>query len=307
MRRILSYLEILVAVVLLSSCTFKKEPLGSEENPVKLFFVPSVEAKTLEDQSRVIKKILEEVTPYKFEIKIPQSYIAVVEAFGADRVDVAALNTFGYILAHEKYGAQALLTVVRHGESTYRSAIFTRADSPIQKLEDLKGKTIAYVDPASASGYLLPLKELKEKNIELPKHVFSMTHDAVISMIYQGRVDAGAAFYSPPVEGKIMDARRLVKTQYPDIESKVKILHLTSEIPNEPVLFRKGLTEEMKSKIVEGLLEVLKRPDGKIALEKMFSVTDFKRSTDKDYDAVRGMLKTLGTSATDVLTQTKKK
>ena len=50
-------------------------------------------------------------------------------------------------------------------------------------------------------------------------------------MIYQGQVDAGATWYSPPLNGKIQDARKLVKTQYTDIESKVKIIHLTDPLP----------------------------------------------------------------------------
>ena len=99
---------LLVLTTTLSNCTFKKAELGTKENPVKLFFVPSVEAQVLEDQSSTIKKILEEITGLVFEVRIPASYVAVVEAFGAKRADIGALNAFGYILAHEKYGAQAL-------------------------------------------------------------------------------------------------------------------------------------------------------------------------------------------------------
>ena len=287
--------------ILFSGCTFKKSELGTKDNPVKLFFVPSVEAKTLQDNSAVIKRLLEELTPYKYEIKIPESYIAVVEAFGASRVDIAALNTFGYLLAHEKYGAEALLTVIRHGRPTYRAAIFARAKDKFSKLEDLKGKTMAYVDPASISGYMLPSKEIKAKNIELGRTVYAMTHDAVISMLYQGRVDAGAAFYSPPENGVIEDARHLVKTQYPDVEEKIKILHLTTEIPNEPIVFRKDLSAKMKNEIVEGLLKLVQTDEGKAALGKMFSVTELKRSTDADYESVREMLKALGISTTEVV------
>lgn len=294
-------------MLLATSCSFKKAELGTADNPVKLFFVPSVEAKTLDDQSRVVKKLLEDMTPYKYEIRIPESYVAVVEAFGGNRVDIAALNTFGYIMAYEKYGAEARATVVRHGDATYRAGFFAKADSNIKSIEDLKGKTIAYVDPASTSGYLLPLKELKDKGIETGKHVFAMSHDAVISMIYQGRVDAGAAFYSPEIEGEIQDARRFVKTQYPDVGDKVKMIHLTANIPNEPIIFRKDMPDEMKKKITEALFELIKKPEGKDALGKMFNITELKPSTDKDYDSVRDMLKTLGQSATDISQQSKKK
>ncbi len=307
MKKIVALFGLLLVLVLMTSCTFEKKELGTEDNPVKLFFVPSVEAKTLADKSKVVKRLLEELTPYKFEVRIPESYIAVVEAFGAKRVDIAALNTFGYILAHEKFKAEALLTVVRYGSSTYRSTILARSDGKIKKLEDLVGKTIAYVDPASTSGYLLPLKELREKKIETGKHVFAMTHDAVVSMIYKGRVDAGAAFYSPPAAGEIQDARRLVKTQYPDVEEKIKILHLTSDIPNEPVVFRKDMPEKMKKDIVEAFMKLIEMPEGKDAVSKLFGITELKKSTDADYDSVRTMIKTLGTSAANLIENAKKK
>ena len=158
-----------LATLLTVACTKKTAELGSEANPVKLHFVPSVDAKVIEDNSKAFKSYLEKNTPYKYEITIPQSYVAVVEAFGTKRADVAAFNTFGYILAHDKYGAEARMTVLRHGLATYQSQFIVKADSPIKKLEDLAGKKIAFVEPASTSGYLLPLKTLKEKHIDPDK------------------------------------------------------------------------------------------------------------------------------------------
>src|SRR5690606_32448779 len=115
-------------------------------NPVKLFFVPSVESETIKNSSAEIKRLLEAETPYKYEIRVPASYVAVVEAFGAKRVDIAALNTFGYVLARERFGAEALVTVIRHGRSTYRSAFYARANGKVQSLADIEGQPIAFVD-----------------------------------------------------------------------------------------------------------------------------------------------------------------
>src|SRR6185437_3716402 len=117
-------------------------------------------------------------------------------SFGTNRADVAALNTYGYIIAHEKYGAEARLITIRYGDSTYKAQFLARSDSGIKKLEDLNGKKIAFVDPASISGYLLPLKYLKDRGIKPKETMFAMRHDNVISMIYQHQVDAGATFYS---------------------------------------------------------------------------------------------------------------
>ena len=290
-------------LALLIGCTKKeKAELGSAENPIKMFFVPSVDIKVIEDNSEEIKKYLEEVTPYKFKISVPASYIAVVEAFGTKRADIAALNTFGYLLANEKYGAQAGLTVIRYGENTYKAQFISLKSGPIQKLEDLQGKKLAFVDPASTSGYLLPLKVLKDRKITPKETMFAMRHDSVVSMVYQGQVDGGATFYSPAsADGEIQDARRFVKTQYPDVEDKVQILELTDSIPNDPIVFRKGLPSEMKKSIQRALMEFVKTEKGRASLESIFGITDLVTATDKDYEPVRKLLRALGKTAQELM------
>ncbi|WP_415063379.1 phosphate/phosphite/phosphonate ABC transporter substrate-binding protein [Bdellovibrio sp.] len=283
----------IVLMVSLTACQSKKDVLGTEKNPIKFQLVPSVDAKVLADNAEVLKQYLEKNTPYKYQITIPQSFVAVVEAFGTKRADVAAINTYGYYMAHEKYGVEARLTVIRFGLATYQSQFLARADSKIKTLKDLTGKKMAFVDPASTSGYLLPMKTLKDRHIEPKQTVFAMKHDSVISMIYQRQVDAGATYYSPPRNGHIEDARRLVKIQYPDVEEKIKIIELSEPIPNDPIVFRKDMPEEMKDVIINALLKFVATPDGQKAVDLMLGATNFKKSSDGDYDSVREMLKTL--------------
>lgn len=271
-------------------CTTRKEPLGSAENPIKIHFVPSVEAKVLQDNSKKFKDFLERVTPYKYTITIPQSYITVVEAFGTKRANISAMNSFGYVLAHERYGAEARLTVLRHGSAFYKAQFIASTDSGIKQIADLHGKRVAFVDPASMSGYLLPLKTLQDQKVKPKETVFAMKHDSVVSMIYQKQVDAGATFYSPPIDGVIDDARRLVIQQYPDVTDKIKIIGLTPEIPNDPIVFRKDMPENMKLEITNALLDFIKTPDGRDAFNAMYSVTDLKLATDDDYKIVRSLL-----------------
>jgi phosphonate transport system substrate-binding protein len=294
------FLFLLVIIVTLGGCTKKNAEPGTIDNPVKFFIVPSVDTKIIDETSKVLQNFLEKTTPYKFKFSVPNSFIAVVESFGTERADVASLNTFGYILAHERYGTEAHLTVVRFGQDSYRAQIVARSDSTIKEVSDLKGRKFAFVDPASTSGYLLPMKFLHDAGIKLGQTVFANKHDNVITMVYQRQVDAGATFYSPPHDGKIEDARRLVKTQLPDVEDKIKIVSLTDPIPNDPIVFRKNLPQEMKTKIVAAMLEFIKTADGKKVFHEMFGVTDFKTTTDANYDGVRAMLKALGKNASEL-------
>lgn len=282
-------LSILVFVSSVVACTRHRAELGSAQNPIKFFLVPSVETGVLEESAKAIKIYLEANTPYKFTMSVPTSYIAVVEAFGSKRADVASLNTYGYATAHKKYKAQARLTVIRNGEDFYRSAILIRADSGIKTLKELNGKRVAYVDSASTSGYFLPRKLFADEGIRPKEIIFAQRHDNVISMVYQRQVDAGAVYYSPPLNKEIQDARRLVKTQYPDIEKKVVVLQLTESIPNDTITFRHDLPEEIKTTVEKALVAFVNTEAGKIALEKTFAITGFKPVTDADYAKARQM------------------
>ncbi|MFZ3230505.1 MAG: phosphate/phosphite/phosphonate ABC transporter substrate-binding protein [Pseudobdellovibrio sp.] len=296
--------SILAVVNIFLGCTKNTAELGSEKNPIKLHFVPSIDSKIIEDNSKKFKDYLEKVTPYKYDVTIPQSFVAIVEAFGTKRADVAAINTFGYMLAHDKYQVEARLIVIRNGSATYQSQFIAKTNGKIKKIEDLAGKKIAFVDASSTSGYLLPLKTLKDKKIEPKEIMFAQKHDNVVSMVYQGQVDAGATFYSAPSKDKngndhIEDARRLVLTQYPDIEKKVSIISLSEPIPNDPIIFRKEMPEEMKKQIAAAMLSFVSTAEGKEAFNAIYGVTELQLATDADYDLVRAMLKTLGKEASD--------
>ena len=277
-----------------TQCTKKERPLGHPQNPIKLAFIPSVDARLIQDSSKEIKAYLEKNSPYKFKILIPSSYIVVVEAIGTKKADIIFMNTFGYLLAHEKYGAKAKLIVVRNGLKSYQSEFLVRADSKIKTLQDLNGKKIAFVDPISTSGYILPFYLLKQKNIKPKETVFAMRHGNVVTMIQQKQVDAGAVFYVPKNKNKLQDARRLVLSQYPQVEKEIKILALTPSIPNAPVVFRKDIPPSIEKNVIDLLIKYIKTPEGRSRFEKIYAVTDLEKTTDATYENVRKMIKEMG-------------
>jgi phosphonate transport system substrate-binding protein len=290
---------IILICILMVSCTSKNE-IGTERDPIRFALVPGQDAVVLMKNSELLKKWILDQTGLHVTMQVPTSYIAVVEAFGSKRVDLAILNTFGYILAHDKYGAEALLIGVNGERSEYWGQIITK-DPRIKSLQDLTGKKFAYVDPASTSGYVLPAKLIKDAKIKLGETVFAGKHDSVVTMVYQGRVDAGATYHTPAENGEPQDARRLVLAQYPDVFEKVRILQLTSPIPSDPVVFRKDLSPEIRTKLISALKSFGSTEEGKKALRNLYLLTGFKDCTDKTYDPVRKMLLDLSKNVQDLV------
>ena len=124
------------------------------------------------------------------------------------------------------------------------------------------------------------------------QEVFQGKHDAVVTAVYQGQVDAGAVFYNKPVDGKIKDAREKVMTQFPDVEQKVKIVTLTDDIPNDPIVIRKEIPAEHKTKIAAAFQScVAQMPD---AFRGINNSDAFAEVKDSDYDGIRKTVKLLG-------------
>lgn len=291
----------IILVIIFSGCA-KQTPLGNKKNPIKMYFVPSMEAGKIVTSGTEVADFLTEETGYHFKVAVPTSYASVIEAMGTEETDIAWLATFAYVLANEKFGAEVALTVVRKGLDKYRGQFIAIADGNIKTIEDIHGKIIAFTDAASASGYIYPSAILKEKGIIPKRSFFAGGHPQAILAVYQGTADVGCTFWSPPGEnGEIHDARRAVIETYPDVAEKIKIIGFSDWIPNDTVTFRKGFPPDMKEKIIQALLDFANSKDGHETLVRLLDIDNFVIATDADYDVVRKALEALETDASKLI------
>jgi len=291
------FLIFLVSFFLLANCTSKPE-IGTPGNPIKISLVPGQDTKVLEENGKELEAYLKEKTGLPIEVSVPSSFVAVIEALGSKRADMAIMNTFGYILAREKYGADAALTGVFKGRDVYWGQIIARKDGP-KTLKDLNNKKFAFVDPSSGSGFVLPSKLLKDEKVVPKEVVFAGRHDSVVTMVYQRQVDAGATYNIPPLDGVPQDARKLVVTQFPDVYDQIVIIAKTDPIPNDPVVFRKDFPPELRKKLVDAIKKMVKEEKGGKIVYNLYHMDDFKDADPKQYEKVQKMLLDLGKSAQD--------
>jgi phosphonate transport system substrate-binding protein len=310
-------LRLIVSLVLvLFGVTACADPeVGSKKRPFTMFFVPSVDAQEIASKSKPMEKFVAKYVSqalyqkdegFYVESSVPTSYVAVVEAFGTDKADFAAFTTSAYILAKDvkKYSVEPMFTIARGptgAERTYKAQIIARADSGITSVEQLNGKRFAFTDPSSTSGFILPNKLLTTKGVKIGESIFAQKHDNVVTMVYQGQVDAGSTYYSPAEtiekDGKkvveIRDARMRVLSQFPDVEQKIKIIGFSEEVPNEPWVIRGNLfedaaqNEKVKRLVKEAILAFIQTPEGKDALWTIATATNLIPASDDTYTAIR--------------------
>jgi phosphonate transport system substrate-binding protein len=278
-RSITACLLVLLTVSLLKA---------QQTEPINFYLTPSVSAELLKNKGTFIKDFLEKETGISILMKIPASYDELVGHFGSPKACFGIMSSQSYVLANQKYGAEVKLRTVRFGHSIYYGMIVTRAASGIKTIKDLQGKTIAYTDELSTSGYLYPKKMIEKSKVKPSKETFAKKHDEVVRLVYEGKVDAGAAFYSPPAaDGTIRDARVSLKDKYPDVEAKVIIISQTDPIPNDPIVFSKNFKPELARKLYLALAKLASAPNGKQALLDLYGVEGFVKAADDDYNSLR--------------------
>ena len=295
-----------LAVLLLALVATTSAPAQTK---LVMAFVPSGESQTILQTGNQVAHLLEVATGYRFESFVATSYAGVIEAMGAGRADIGWLNSFSYVIAHQKYGVEVRLVTVRFGLPYYRAEIIAQSASGINSLADLKGKRFAFVDPASTSGYLFPLAGLKKAGYDPAKFfgqtVFAGSHNNVVLAVYQGRAEAGAVFE---------DARASVQKTLPDVMQKLKVVWKSDPIPNDTVSFRKDLPADVKDRVSTALLRFSQDPVGLEALKSLYEiealadyqllVTKYKvtaSSLDAFYDPVRDVARYAGINLEDLI------
>lgn len=308
--------------------------IGSAEHPIKVLFVPSVDANVIVTGGEVMAQALNAATGLNFEVSVPTSYAATIEEMCASPTDTMAfIPAFGYVLANDLCGVDVAFKAVRRGWGVYWTMFVVARDSDIQSIEDLEGKKWAYPDAGSTSGYLVPLVQLKEAGITPGETLEAGGHPEVIRAVYNGEADFGTAFYSPwaapegaeawkigddpevPVdpstcalnddgsqllcEGyRVLDARANIREEFPDVVEKVRILALSPEIPNDTMSFSPEFPAELRAQIEEAVTAFAETEAWvtSIGSEDFYGWSGIEAATDANYDFVRKLVAESGTT-----------
>ena len=176
------------------------EMLGSAERPIKVLFVPSVDAEAIVTGGEVLANALEAATDMSFEVSVPTSYAATIEEMCASPDDtIGFIPAQGYVLANNRCGVTVGAAAVRFGLSWYAAQYVVAFDSPFESVEDLAGASWCIPDFGSTSGYLYPSAEFAAIGIEPGEIVEAGSHNNAMLGVYNGDCDFATAFFSPPL------------------------------------------------------------------------------------------------------------
>jgi len=219
-------------------------------------------------------------------LRTVDSWEGLAKSLANGETDIALMGPWGYVLANHQAGARVVSTILYDGKPEYFALIVTHPDSGIQNIEDLlhtaKGRTFAFGDKGSTSGYIIPLHYFMQRGIDPEKHfarVLYTKHQAIEMQVTAGKIDAGADYNR---NRNAMIAQGLIKAE------RSQIIWQSAPLPNDAValsatLFKdKALVNRLQAALVEvgGLLE--KQPQ---LLPPHY--TGFVKSDDSFYKPIR--------------------
>lgn len=163
------------------------------------------------------------------------SWEGLAKSLASGETDLALLGPWGYVLANHEAGAQVVATILYDGKPEYFAIMVTHPASGIDSPADLKGKTFAFGDKGSTSGYLIPLYYFMSQGIE-PESYFAKalytSHQAIEKQVTAQRLDAGADYNR---NRNAMIEQGLIKA------ADSKIIWTSPPLPNDALAVRAGL------------------------------------------------------------------
>lgn len=229
----------------------------ADSKPLQVLLIPAdggTESGTLADY-RPIFDAVGKSAGIEFDLKVAQSYGAVVEALCGGNADIAFVGPVTYLQAKERDCAQLLAVGVKDGQSIYYSGIFARKDSPLRTIADLKGKSAAFGDVNSTSSFAYPLAMMIEAGVDPVKDLSALrltgSHANSLAALIEGRVDAAALSFD--------SYDKAVREGVPGA-TDVKVIARSEPIPYPPLVVNSRLPEATKAKLRDAFEGVAKAP-----------------------------------------------
>lgn len=255
-----------------------------------LAFIPQENPEKLIGDIDVITEYLSDEIGVPVEGFVTLDHAAAVEALRGATADISFTGALPYVFANDAFGAEVLLAEVYRGKSTYTARLFVRRDSGLEALDDLRGKTAAFADPISESGYLYPLEILAEAGLLDPSadpHAFfgqvyfAGGYQQAIQAVANGLVDvAGVSEFSD-----------MLLT--PEQQTEVRWIAESKPIPSHAVIARPGLDEGLKAGFKEAMLG-LNEPENRHLLKHVYGPDGYATTDHRAYAEVAEIARRYG-------------
>ncbi|MHA1158558.1 MAG: phosphate/phosphite/phosphonate ABC transporter substrate-binding protein [Alphaproteobacteria bacterium] len=281
MSRLSRPIMAVLAVLAVAATPLASGPAIAAEELV-LAFIPQENPEKLLGDIDVISAWLAEETGVAVSGFVTNDHAAAVEALRNGDADISFMGALPYVLARREIGARVILSEVYRGSPVYTGRIFVRRDSGLTTVGDLAGKTIAFADPISESGYLYPLdifvdagfmKRGDDARVFFDRVYFAGGYQQAMQAMANGLVDAA---------GASQFAELLLSPQQ---QADITWIAETAPIPSHTVIARADLDPDLEARFVAAMLR-LNEPELRPLLKHLYSTDGYIIADPAAYDGV---------------------
>lgn len=212
------------------------------------------------------------------KVVVANSVAELAKLLEQNHVDFYLESPYPTYVINQVHGAgRLLLRRWKSGMAEYRSLIATRKDNGITRVDQLRGRIIAFEDPESTSGYFLPKFFLQRNGLKLSPapalnapvpaaelgYIFAQSSDKVLNLIFAGQVAAGAI--SDDDFGRLDEPRK----------ADLTIIGQTDLLPRHLASVRKGMTVDAADRLSQMLQSMHENKEGAAILMKADNTTRF--------------------------------
>lgn len=251
------------------------------------FGIPFITEEVSRGAGKAFARILERHLGNPVSLRVCASYGELGDNLAEGVVDFAWLPPVE-AAHHRAFGVhEVLLQALRGGRPYYHAVIFVRADSPIERLEQLAGKKVAFVNKRSASGYIVAAGILAEAGVEIEQPpTFLRSHGAVVEAVAAGEADAGATFGS--FEGEPSPTTLIEVGWNVQAEPRVEMHALAWDgpIPSDAICAWLGTSRMLRAALKQAFRDVAADPEGKEVMIRLFGTDRFEDADQISYEAL---------------------
>ncbi|MFQ6370906.1 phosphate/phosphite/phosphonate ABC transporter substrate-binding protein [Shewanella sp. YIC-542] len=239
----------------------------------KVGVVPQYDARQIAATWQPILAQVSAISGVQLVLQSSPSIPQFEQQFAQGEYDIAYMNPYHFIVANRLQGYQPLVKDV--GNQLY-GIIVVRKDSPLQKVTDLDGKTIAFPAPNALGAALIPRAEFSTLfHIHVtPKYVLS--HSSVYLNVILGQTAAGGG------------VQKTLSLQPPEIRDQLRIIYETTKVAAHPVVAHPRVAKEVQQKIQQAFLQLGRTEKGRQLLAKI-PMKQIGAATMEDYAPLKQM------------------
>jgi phosphonate transport system substrate-binding protein len=260
-----------------------------EKHPTINFGVLTLENQmTTVDRYKPYIEYAEKKLGVKVKLFQASDYTGVGQALMAGHLQMARIGGAGYASAWLDCNGciEPLVTTEGlDGTTGYYSILIVKSDSPYKTLDDLKGKSVAFADPVSTSGYIVPMVSLTKIGIDANKFFgktsFSGGHEQSTLAVLKGTYDAAFTWTS---EGDTFGNLRMMMDKGLLKREQVRVVWKSDSIANPLLAVRKELPEQMKKDIAQMYFDMERESKEVLFAAGQGEVRRYVPVTHKDYE-----------------------